>query len=230
MAAELEHTPITIALDEKSDAMSGILASSSRAEQRPFGVVLAHGAGANMTTPRLVAVADGLAARGVTTLRFNFPYMEARRKVPDPMPKLERAYKAAIAALRERLPPEAPIVIGGKSMGGRVATHLAAKGEAIRGVVLLGYPLHPPKQPERLRDAHLPSVPVPMLFVQGTRDTLCDLALLRPVLARVGDRAKLHVVEGGDHSLDVLKSSGRTRESVDLEVVDVIDAWLRALG
>jgi len=209
--------------------VSGIVASPQE-KALPLGLVVAHGAGAGMTTPLVVSVADGLAERGVTTLRFDFPYMERRRRLPDPMPVLERAYRAAIAALRAHLPERAAVVIGGKSMGGRVATHLAAKGEPISGVVLLGYPLHPPKQKERLRDAHLPNVSVPMLFLQGTRDALCDLTLLRPILAKVGDRATLHVFEGGDHSLDVLKSSGRTRAEVHAEVVTTIADWLTGLA
>lgn len=221
----LEHRPISIRVAE-GVAVSGVVAASADLA-RPVGVVLGHGAGGDMSAPLLVSVADGLAALGVTTLRFNFPYSEKKRKLPDPMSVLDRCYRAAIGAFRELLPVGAKLVVGGKSMGGRVATMLAAKGEAVSGVLLLGYPLHPPKKKDQLRDAHLPDVAAPLLFFQGTRDPLCDLALLRPVLERLGARATLHVVEGGDHSLDVLKSTGRSRADVHGEVVAAADAWLR---
>lgn len=177
-----------------------------------------------MTAPLLVAVAEGLAARGVTVLRFNFLYKELGKKAPDLMPKLELVYRAVLEAMRADKPRR--LFLGGKSMGGRVASMLAAKGVACDGLVFLGYPLHPAGKPEKLRDAHLPQIAAPMLFTSGTRDTLCDLALLRPMLARLGDRASLHTVEGGDHSFDLLKSAGRTRESVHAEIIPAIHAWI----
>jgi hypothetical protein len=192
------------------------------------GLVLGHGAGNDMRTLLLDAVATGLAARGHAVLRFNFLYKELGKKAPDPMPRLERAFRAAIAALRERRP--ARLVLGGKSMGGRVASLVAAAGEPCDGLVFLGYPLHPARQPEKMRDQHLVAVRAPMLFLEGTRDPLCDLALLRPVLARLGDRASLHIVEGGDHSFEVPKALHRTPESVHAELVDAIDGWLGRSG
>ncbi len=182
-----------------------------------------------MTDPLLTGLGKELRQRGHGVARFNFAYREEGRKVPDRAPKLEETYRDVLARLRKKL-PDARLVIGGKSMGGRMASHLAAQGEPIAGLLLLGYPLHPPKQPEKLRDAHLPNIQTPTLFVQGTRDPLCDLALLRPRVKAMGKVARLHVIEGGDHSLIVPKSSGRTRGDVLAEVADAVEAWLPRPG
>ena len=213
--------PLTIAVDE-GHRVSGVL----HVPAKPSGsaLVLAHGAGNDMTAPLLVAVAEGLAARGVTVLRFNFLYKELGKKAPDARLLLELVYRAAIEAMRARKPKR--LFVGGKSMGGRVASMLAAKGAACDGLVFLGYPLHPAGKPEKLRQTHLSDIKAPMLFLEGTRDALCDLALLRPVLARLGDRAAMHVVDGGDHSFDLLKSAARTRESVHAEIITAIHAWI----
>jgi uncharacterized protein len=208
--------------------VSGVLHKpAARAKRSGVGVVLGHGAGTDMQAPLLVLVADGLSRRGHTVLRFNFPYKELGRKSPDPAAKLEQAYEAAIGALRKQRPDR--LVLGGKSMGGRIASLLASRGTAADGLIFLGYPLHPAGKPEKLRDQHLSAIQAPMLFLQGTRDPLCDLALLRPVLKRLGargPRSSLHVVKGGDHSLDLLKSADRTRESVLDEILTAIDGWL----
>lgn len=187
-------------------------------------VVLAPGAGTSMNSPLLVSVAEGLAARGHAVLRFNFAYHERGSKRPDPQKKLLAAYRAAADALRAK--HDRRLVLGGKSMGGRMASLLAAEGYACDGLVFLGYPLHPAGKPSQLRDAHLPDVRAPMLFVQGTRDPLCDLALLRPVLARLDGRATLHEIQGGDHSFEVRKSDGRSPESVLAEVIDAAGGWI----
>lgn len=205
-------------------SVSALLHAPSRASASGVALVLGHGAGNDMHVPLLDAVAAGLSARGHAVLRFNFPYKELGRKAPDAMPKLQRAFRAAAALMRERRP--ARLVLGGKSMGGRVASLIAAAGEPCDGLVFLGYPLHPAGQPEKMRDQHLADVRAPMLFLEGTRDPLCDLDLLRPVLKRLGKRAALHVVEGGDHSLELLKSAQRTAESVHAELVGAIDGWL----
>jgi predicted alpha/beta-hydrolase family hydrolase len=196
-------------------------------------VVLAHGAGAGMAHPFMLACARGLAARGCDAVTFNFPYMERRAQTgkasaPNPAPQLEACYRALIATLAGRGCLDGrTLVIGGKSMGGRIASQLAVQClVGCTGLVFLGYPLHPAGKKSALRDKHLDVITSPMLFVQGTRDALCDLSLLRPVLARLGPRATLHVVEGGDHSLVVPKSTQRTREGVALEVADAIDGWL----
>jgi predicted alpha/beta-hydrolase family hydrolase len=213
--------PLTLRVDE-ARAVSGLL----HVPAKPSGsaLILAHGAGTDMTAPLLVAVAEGLAARGVTVLRFNFLYKELGKKAPDAMPKLELVYRTAIEAMRAEKPKR--LFVGGKSMGGRVASMLAAKDVTCDGLVFLGYPLHPAGKPEKLRAAHLAKIKAPLLFVSGTRDPLCDLTLLRPVLAPLGDRASLHLVDGGEHSFDLLKSAGRTRESVHAEVITAIHAWI----
>jgi uncharacterized protein len=212
---------LTIEIDE-SRRVSGVLHVPTK--RSGDALILAHGAGTDMTSPVLLAVAEGLAARGVTVLRFNFLYKELGKKAPDTMPKLELAYLAAIEALRATKPKR--IFLGGKSMGGRVASILASKGTASDGLVFLGYPLHPAGRPEKLRDEHLSQIKAPMLFVEGTRDALCDLTLLRPVLARLKKRASMHVIDGGDHSFDLLKSARRTRESVHLEIITAVHEWM----
>jgi predicted alpha/beta-hydrolase family hydrolase len=199
---------------------------------RPLAValVLAHGAGGTMQQPLVVALADALAARGAMVLRFNFVYADAGRRAPDRAPLLAAAYRAAAAWLAAR--PEAKgraLVLGGKSMGGRVATGLAALGDRCDGVYLVGYPLHPAGQHDRLRDEHFPGVRCPLLFLEGTRDPLCDLALLRPVLKRLGRRATLVVIEDGDHSFAVPKRTGRTADDVLAELADASARWLAGL-
>lgn len=223
--------PRALRIDLGDDlAVSALLhAPARRKNQKPdVGLVLGHGAGGDMHHPLLETVAAELASRGCAVLRFNFLYKDLGRKAPDRMPKLERAFRGAIGAMRELQPRR--LVLGGKSMGGRVASLVAAGGEPCEGLVYLGYPLHPPRQPEKMRDEHLAAIQAPMLFLQGTRDPLCDLDLLRPVLARIGDRASLHVVEGGDHSFDVPKSAGRSVESVHAEIALAIDGWLGGLA
>jgi len=154
-----------------------------------------------MRSPFMAGIAEGLAARGVATLRFEFPYMAAGRRAPDRPERLVEAWRAAFAAATERA-AGTPLA-GGKSMGGRIASMAAADGMPAAGLVFLGYPLHPPGRPERIRDAHLPSVTVPMLFVQGTRDTFARPDLLDALLARLGPLAAHLRVEGGDHSFRV---------------------------
>jgi uncharacterized protein len=185
------------------------------------GLVLAHGAGAGQTSPFMVRAARGMAQRGVDTATFDFPYIAERRKVPDRPPVLERAWLEAIEAAHAEL-RHLPLFIGGKSMGGRIASHVAAQGRGgLAGLVFLGYPLHPPGKPEQRRDAHLPSIAEPMLFVQGSRDafgTSAEIAALLPTL----QRATLHDVAGGDHSFKV---SGRKDDGLD-PILDAIVEWM----
>ncbi len=197
--------------------------------KRAAGVVfiLAHGAGGHLGDPLLVDVAAALKALGHGVARFNFAYRDAGRRAPDRAPVLEATWRSVIARVW-RASPRATLVIGGKSMGGRMATHLAAQGAPLAGLLLLGYPLHPPKQLEKLRDAHLGDIRVPALFVQGTRDPLCDLKLMKRALKKMGERATLHVVVGGDHSLVVPKKSGRARADVIAEIAATIEGWLDA--
>ncbi len=186
-------------------------------------LLLGHGAGGSLHTPMLAQFAATLAGRGVGAVRFNFPYAEARRKIPDRQPTLEACYRAVadhVAARAGRL------FLGGRSMGGRIASHLVAAGYPTAGLVFLGYPLHPPGKPERLRDSHLGAISTPMLFLQGSRDSFARPDLLAETVARLA-RATLHVVEGGDHGLAV---RGRTVEAVIGELVDTTIGWMRTLG
>lgn len=194
-------------------------------------LVLAHGAGAGMRHRFLGAITARLAARGMATFRYQFPYLEAGGRRPDRPPRLVATVRAAVAAAAEAA-PGLPLLAGGKSMGGRM-TSTAASGEAlpgVRGLVFFGFPLHPPGRPGTGRGDHLAAVEVPMLFLQGTRDPLADLDLLRPVLRPLGDRATLHVVEGADHSFGVLKRSGRTGDEVLDELADATVAFADALS
>jgi predicted alpha/beta-hydrolase family hydrolase len=193
-------------------------------------LVLAHGAGAGMRHRFLEAAAAKLAARGIATFRYQFPYMEAGSGRPDRPPKLVAAVRAAVAAAA-REAPGLPLLAGGKSMGGRMTSTAAAESPlpGVRGLVFFGFPLHPPGRPGTERAAHLAAVSVPMLFLQGTRDDFAGLDLLRPVLAPLGALATLHVVDGADHSFGVRKASGRTGEEVLDELADAVAAWADAL-
>jgi hypothetical protein len=185
------------------------------------GLVLAHGAGQGMDTRLLIDVGEALAERDVAVLRFNFPYAEADRRGPDPQPRLEAAYRAiadAVAKEFERL------YLGGKSMGGRIASHIVAEGFPAAGLVFLGYPLHPPGHPERIRDAHLKRIAVPMLFLQGTRDPFATPELLHQTVEGL-PTARLVEIEDGDHSFKV---KGPSTVAVTAELVDVVVAFLSA--
>jgi predicted alpha/beta-hydrolase family hydrolase len=187
-------------------------------------LVLAHGAGAGQRHPFMTAVARGCAARGLDVVTFDFPYMREGRKIPDRTPVLEGAFLEAVEVAR-RWSRARRLFIGGKSMGGRMATHLgAARLEGLAGIVVLGYPLHPPGKPQQLRVQHLPGITVPVLIVQGERDAFGSPQELRPALAAMTAPVDLHAVQRGDHSLAV---SGRRREDVLEEVMDVAAAWIR---
>jgi predicted alpha/beta-hydrolase family hydrolase len=182
-----------------------------------------------MRNPWLVAVADALTEHGFPTVRFNFPYKERRGRIPDPAPVLEACYRAVLAQLRaDRELDARRLVVGGKSMGGRMASHLAAAGEPVDGLLFLGYPLHPAGKPDKLRVAHLGRISVPMLFVAGTRDALSRLDLLRATLAGL-PTATLHIIADGDHSFAVRARSGRTQAAVREEIVNATVAWLRTM-
>ncbi len=189
-------------------------------------LVLAHGAGAGMRHPFLEALAEELAGACVATLRYQFPYMEQRRRVPDAPSVLTATVEAAVQAGAKAV-PELPLLAGGKSLGGRMTSTAAAEGkiDGVRGLVFFGFPLHPPKRPGTKRADHLRNVKQPMLFLQGTRDDLADLKLLRPICDELGKRATLHVIEGADHSFHVLKKSGKTDEGVMWEMVEKVAAW-----
>jgi predicted alpha/beta-hydrolase family hydrolase len=189
--------------------------------------VLAHGAGAGMRHPFLESITENLAERGIATLRFQFPYMEAGRKRPDYPSVLEATVRAAVSKARE-LAPELIIIAGGKSLGGRMTSGAAANGSlpGVKGLAFLGFPLHPPGEPGIQRAAHLDRVRLPMLFLQGTRDAFARLDLLSGVCGRL-PAATLHMIEGGDHSFGVLKRDGRSQAEVLKELGDSLAQWAR---
>jgi uncharacterized protein len=200
------------------------------AKQRQL-LVLAHGAGAGMNHPFMVKLADELAGVGVATFRYQFPYMEQRRRVPDSPAVLTATVVAAVGVAAEAA-PGLPLLAGGKSMGGRMTSQAAAQHplDGVRGLVFFGFPLHPPNRPGTQRADHLAKVSVPMLFLQGTRDALADLKLLSPVCAKLGPRTTLHVIGKADHSFHVLKSSGRSDEEVLRELAVAAASWAEGMG
>ena len=203
---------------------------ADRAREQHACLVLAHGAGAGQRHPFMVTVAQGLAERGIDVVTFDFPYMAQKRRVPDKAPVLETSFRETVAEARQRVGPDRRLFTGGKSLGGRMATHLAAEGLAdLQGVVLLGYPLHPPGKPEQPRVAHLPRITVPVLIVQGDRDAFGTPDEVRPAFAGLGTRATLHVVEGGDHSLRVPRSAGVSQQDVYNGVLDAIAVWVQSV-
>lgn len=218
---------LEISLDAADGSVPGLLL---RPPDAWLLYVLAHGAGAGMRHRFMEAMADALATRGIATLRYQFPYMEAGGHRPDPPPVLQAAVRAAVAEAARRA-PDLPLVAGGKSLGGRMTSGAQAHDPlaGVRALVFLGFPLHPPKQPGVSRAEHLGAVAIPMLFLQGTRDELADLGLITDVCRDLGPEATLHVVEGANHGFEVLKRSGRTEEEVRTELVRTIEEWCRAL-
>ena len=190
--------------------------------------VLAHGAGAGMRHAFMQALAERLAERGVATLRYQFPYTERGERRIDPEPLLLATVRAAVAMGREEA-RGIPVIAGGKSMGGRMTSRAAAAEplEGVAGIAFVGFPLHPDKQPGTSRADHLVKVDVPLLFLNGTRDTLAEMSLLEPIVAKLGSRATLHIVEHADHMFHVLKKSGRDDAQVLDELADTIAAWSR---
>jgi uncharacterized protein len=201
-----------------------------RPEQAKWMLVLGHGAGAGMHHPFMSALATELARAGVATLRYQFPYMEERRKAPDKPNVLTATVRAAVQAAAKAA-PDLPLLAGGKSMGGRMTSQAASEGllSDVRGLVFFGFPLHPPKQPATKRAEHLAKVNVPMLFLQGTRDDLADLKLLKPICKKLEKLATLHVIETADHSFHVLKKSGRSEVEVLRELADATAEWAQRL-
>ncbi len=198
---------------------------------RGSAFLLAHGAGSHMEHPGLAALARGLAAHGFAVLRFDYAYRERARRAGRPFPpdareRLEHVHERARAELERRVPGRR-LILAGRSMGGRIGSHLAATGAACAGLVLVGYPLHPPGRPELRRDEHFAAIAQPALFLQGTRDELCDLALLEESLQRYGGRVTLEVIQGADHGFHVPRSSGRTDAQVQEQLLERIERWER---
>jgi len=226
---------VKIQLNER-ESVTAVLYGASKGNRSNLTVILGHGAGANQLSGFMRLFAGGLAARGLDTMTFNFLYTEQGRRSPDPKPRLESCYAAVIkTALEHKKLKRNRLVIGGKSMGGRIGSQVAANQASVNewdgrlaGLVFLGYPLHPPGKPEQPRDKHLKDIHAPMLFVQGTRDAFGTPDELREVITRLRIPATLHVIDGGDHSFKVPKSSGLSQEQVYESVMDETVSWLRS--
>jgi uncharacterized protein len=225
MPQDVEQVIITIG---DTLRVSGLL-------QAPAGTrscyVLAHGAGAGMTHPFMASAADGLAERGIATLRYQFPFIEKGSKRPDP-PKLAHATVRAAVGEAARLLPDIPLIAGGKSFGGRMTSQAQALNPlpGVGGLAFLGFPLHPAGRPSQERAEHLFEVDIPMLFLQGTRDALADMQQLKPLCEELGARAALELFLDGDHSFHVPRRSGRTDGQVLAELLDALAAWINAVA
>ena len=218
----MHSSKVTIAIGEES--VSGLLLRPADAKAL---YVFAHGAGAGMTHRAMESNAQGLAARGIATLRYQFPYMERGGRRPDP-PKIAHAAVRAAVAEAARLAPDLPLFAGGRSFGGRMTSQAQADAPLpkVRGLAFLGFPLHPAGKPGIERAEHLGRVETPMLFVSGSRDALAGLDLLRPVVDALGSRASLHLVDQADHSFKVAAKSGRTPADAEAEALDALSEWM----
>ena len=215
----------------EGNSVTALLYAAPKRDRAGVTLILGHGAGASQLHPFMRLFASGLAGRGLDVVTFNFLYMERGRGAPDQKAKLESCYSAVIGAAcsLKKLKTNA-LVIGGKSMGGRIASQVAAAdtGSNLAGLVFLGYPLHPPGKPEQLRDAHLKDISAPMLFLQGTRDGFGTPEELRAVIKKSSPSATFYVIEGGDHSFKVPKSVGVPQEEVYERAMDEIARWIKA--
>lgn len=213
------------------DRVSAVSAILMQPDNARACYVLAHGAGAGMRHASMDKIAEGLGHRGIATFRFNFPYMENKQGRPD-QPAVAHATIRAAVEEAARLCPGLKLIAGGKSFGGRMTSQALAKTPllGVKGLAFLSFPLHADKKPSTERAEHLAHVEIPMLFLQGTRDGLADLGLLKPVIAALGAKATLHEIEGADHSFAVLKKSGRTNEEALAEVLDTLAAWIDGLA
>jgi uncharacterized protein len=207
-----------------TEHVTALVYEAASTDRLNLRLILAHGAGSNQMSPPMTRTASALASRGIETVTFNFVYSERRKRVPDRNDKLEACWRRVIEDFGTG---GVKLVIGGKSMGGRIASQVAAAdAKDVAGVVLLGYPLHPPGRPETLRTKHLPDIRLPMLFVQGENDAFGTPQELTPILRRLKN-VELCVVEGADHSFKVPKRAARSQEQVDIFVLDQVEAWLR---
>lgn len=223
---EASAQPLKIEVGDKT-AVSALLVRPPRARAC---YVFAHGAGAGMTHPFMAKFADGLGERGVATLRYQFPYMEKGSKRPDPPAVAQSAVRAAVAEAGRRC-PDVKLVAGGNSFGGRMTSQAQASSPlpGVQGLAFVGFPLHPAGKPSSDRAKHLGDIRIPMLFLQGTRDSLAELALLEPVVKGLGSLASLHLAREADHSFHVLVRSGRNDREVMDEILDAFVAWTDAI-
>jgi hypothetical protein len=220
--AKPKFTSVVIDVGE-SGTVSGLLVLPAEPQ---FGYVLAHGAGAGMKHPFMEAVANGLAERDIATLRYQFPYMEAGGKRPDSPAVAQATVRAAVAAMREKL-PDLPLIAGGKSFGGRMTSQAqaAAPLDGVIGLAFLGFPLHPANKPSTARADHLSEIKIPMLFLQGARDALANEKDLKEVVRSLGKHATLFLIPDADHSFHVPARSGKTDAQVRAELLDELQAW-----
>lgn len=230
-----ESEPLTVQVNDK-EAVTALLYPAAKKDRAGLTVLLGHGAGANQTSGFMRMFAKGLAARGLDVMTFNFIYMEQGRSVPDQKPKLEACYRAVIeATLKHKKLKKNRLVVGGKSMGGRIASQVMAGDEKetfaddVAGLVFLGYPLHPPGNPARLRVEHLEHIGKPMLFVQGTRDALGTPDEIQPFIKNLRPAATIYSIEGGDHSFKAPKKFGMPQDQIFEAAMDEIDRWCRTL-
>ena len=223
----IDAQKLEVVIDHASP-VSALLTQPSRAKA---WFVFAHGAGAGMTHPFMECVASGLAERGVATLRYQFPYMEKGSRRPDSPAVAQAAVRAAVAEAARRC-PELLLIAGGKSFGGRMTSQAqaAAPLPGVAGLAFFGFPLHPAGKPSRDRAKHLADIRIPMLFLQGTRDSLAEMKLLEPVVLALAPSASLHAVEGADHSFHVPARSGRKDNEVMQEILDAFVAWMATIG
>lgn len=221
----IDSNPVHISVNE-TNVVSGLLVVPPAAKAC---FVVAHGAGAGMLHPFMVNLANDLAARGIATLRYQFPYMEKRGKRPDIPPVCHATVRAAVAAAGE-LTPSLPLIAGGKSFGGRMTSQAQAASPLpqVRGLAFLGFPLHPPKQPSDARGEHLSRVDIPMLFLQGARDEFAEPALLHPLIERLGGRATLCLLPDADHSFHVPARAALTQGQINGRMLDALTAWIEA--
>ena len=206
-----------------------VYAELPNSEEAKTCLIIAHGAGGPMYSPFITYFHKRLAERGYLTVKFNFPYMEARRKIPDKREVLEASYRRVIEEVKSGKYRPERIFVGGKSMGGRIASQVVASGVDVDGLFFLGYPLHRPGRPEMLRDEHLYRIEKPMLFLSGTKDQFAKKELLEGVVSKLGDIAEIHWVEGGDHSFNTRQSKDALVQTYD-ETIGILDSWVSAHG
>ena len=226
-AASSKSSATELHFDSGAGRVSAVLDAPKNAWA---GYVFAHGAGAGMRHPFMKNVAEGLAARGIAVLRYQFPYMEAGSGRPDRPPVAHATVRAAVATAAMAL-PKVPLIAGGKSFGGRMTSQAQALEPlaTVVGLAFFGFPLHPAGKPSDERAAHLREIDVPMLFLQGTRDALAELSLLKPLVKKLGKTSMLHLVEGGDHSFKVPAAAGRKPAEVMDELLDTFGEWARGI-
>ena len=224
--ADFKESLIKISVTMDTKELGEVSVAIARPKTFRLALALAHGAGGNMDSRFLQELSRGLAGQGAAAARFNFLYSENGKRAPDRQPQLKACWRSVADWLKQELEPTA-LFLGGKSMGGRMASYLAAEGYPCAGLVLLGYPLHPPGRTDKLRKEHLPGISVPMLFIAGTRDPLSNFELLQATIGEIGELASLHVIPDGDHSFRVPKRAGRSESQITAEILDVTGRWMK---